>query len=144
MRTETDGKLYKHYTEVEDFWDDERWPNFRPYEFACKCCGEFYFDEWFFDAIQQLRTALGYPVTINSAHRCPKHNKAEGGSKKSRHLRLALDISTLGHRLKQMFAFAKEAGFTSFGFYGSFLHMDDRPGRRWFSKQGRKKWDFVN
>ena len=36
--------------------------------------------------LQFLRDYTGRPITINSAYRCPKHNKKVGGSKTSQHL----------------------------------------------------------
>jgi hypothetical protein len=141
MRGSDDGKLFSHYLQAP--WDTERWPNFTAEELSCPCCGEFYFDDWMFDAIQALRHTVGRAVKINSAHRCVNHNDAVGGASSSRHLRLAFDISTSNQIPKVLYDAAKQAGFTTFGFYGSFIHVDDRPGRRWYSKEGRRKWSFL-
>ena len=39
------------------------------------------------DKIQQIRKLLGCPITINSAYRCDKLNKAVGGKGTSQHLK---------------------------------------------------------
>lgn len=61
--------------------------HFSKKEFACKCgCGFDTPDPKLVDALEDLRSRLGVPLTINSACRCEKHNKSEGGSPKSQHL----------------------------------------------------------
>ena len=127
-------------------WDARRWPNFKAHEFACRHCGELYFDSRMFDRIQMVRTRLGHPLGLNSAHRCSVHNRAVGGAPHSRHLRLALDVAVSdmnADRRRRLFALCKEAGFDAFGFYATFLHVDDRKGRRWWTKKGRETWSFL-
>lgn len=61
--------------------------HFSKKEFACKCgCGFDTPDPKLIEALEDLRSRLDVPLTINSACRCEKHNKAEGGSPKSQHL----------------------------------------------------------
>ena len=79
-------------------------PNFKPSEFDCKC-GEHcdgpsaYPDRtrhlaW---TLQRIRDELGAPVSINSAYRCPAHNKSVGGASRSLHLSgMAADIAVAG------------------------------------------------
>ena len=151
MRGPGDGILFNHWTEALDLWAESRWPNFRPDEkardgrlsLACPHCGEFYFDEWMLDGLQFIRHRTSRPVSLNSGHRCRIHNLRVGGAEYSRHLRLAFDISTQGHDLAALHAAAQDWDFGAFGFYGTFLHVDDRPGRRWFTKEGRKTWNFL-
>ncbi len=143
MRGPNDGQLFKHWREATSLHDDARWPNFTFKELSCPHCDEFYFDNWMFDAIQSVRYTLGKPVKINSAHRCSIHNKHVGGAKNSRHLRLAFDISLRGLEPSRLIWAAKGAGLTTFGFYSTFLHADDRPGRRWSTKSGRKTWGLL-
>lgn len=143
MRGQDDGILFKHYEDAEHLWDEERWSDFSPKEFACSHCGEFYFDNWMFDTIQSVRNRIRRPIILNSAHRCVIHNHREGGADRSRHLRLAFDISIKKHNPETIYQAAREAGFTTFGHYKTFLHVDDRPGRRWFTKSGRKTWKFL-
>jgi len=89
---------------------------------------------------------MGRPLRINSAHRCSVHNRRLGGAPHSRHLRLALDVdvSDMDERQRRrLFALAREAGFDAFGFYATFLHMDDRPHRRWWTEKGKETWSFL-
>ena len=61
----------------------------------------------------------------------------------SQNLKLAFDISLHGLEPGNLLGAAKAAKFSSFGFYGTFLHCDTRPGRRWFSKEGKKRWSGL-
>jgi len=38
------------------------------------------------EELQVIRNVTESPITINSAYRCPAHNKAVGGAKSSQHL----------------------------------------------------------
>jgi zinc D-Ala-D-Ala carboxypeptidase len=128
-----------HYSTVP--WSKERWPNFDPIEFACSCCGEFYWDAVAFDKIQAVRTLLGKPLRINSSHRCPIHNAKVGGAPLSQHKKIAFDISIIGHDQWELLAAARAAGFTGFGFYLTFLHVDLGNAREWYnSADARKQW----
>lgn len=148
IRRPGEGMLLKHWSEASELWDFGRWPNFVPEELtpagqlslACPHCGEFYFDPWMLDGIQFIRFEVNKPVIVNSGHRCRLHNLRIGGAEYSRHLRVAWDISIRKHDPLQIYQAAADYGFSSFGFYGTFLHVDDRPGRRWFSKEGKKLW----
>lgn len=119
-----------------------RWQNFSAVELSCPCCGEYWHDPVILDAIQRVRTAIANPITINSAHRCPIHNAHVGGAALSEHKRIALDISLYGQDRMWLLKIAEESGFTTFGFYNTFLHMDLRPGRRWFGKGAVSSWKF--
>ena len=132
--------IVKHHSTMEAIWDHERWPNFPPAELSCRCCGEFFYDEESFDLIQKVRTLLGVPCNLNSGHRCAIHNARVGGAPLSSHKKMAFDISIKGHDLTKLFNAIKEAGFTTYGFYGTFIHVDKRPGRKWSSLAGRKTW----
>jgi len=121
--------------------DNWRWPNFSPEEFACRHCGELF--EWpaFMDRIQLARSDVGSSFIILSGHRCTLHNARVGGAPFSQHLKLAADISTLGHNRRILFQACKKAGFTGFGFYQNFLHIDIGPPRMWWSGEKAKiKW----
>ncbi len=136
--------LYDHWLDVPaGAW---RWGNFAPDEpnLACPCCGEFYLDPDAMDRLQHARDILARPMRINSGHRCPIHNARVGGAPMSRHkLQIAFDISLAGHDPRALLDACREAGFSTFGFYGTFLHTDTRPGRRWFTKAGRAVWQSV-
>lgn len=137
--------LFKRWQDAP--WPRDRWPNFSPVEVACRCAhdgrycaGELYWDPAFFDALQALRDDLGRSVRLNSAHRCDLRNAAVGGAPLSQHKAMAADIDLDGHHPGRLYRAAVAAGFTSFGFYRTFLHVDQRPGRRWFSQGARELW----
>ena len=93
------------------------------------------------DALQSARSALERPVRILSAHRCSLHNARVGGAPRSQHLRLAVDISLHGHDRHALHAALREAGFTGFGFYSTFIHADLGPRRSWFgNSKARDLW----
>lgn len=133
--------LYSHYSDIpDDVW---RWANFSPDEpnLACPCCGEFFLNPVAMDCLQRTRTLLGEPLTINSGHRCGVHNALVGGAPLSEHKKLALDISLRGLDRFTVYDAAKKAGFTTFGFYQTFLHADTRPGRRWYGAGAKRLWN---
>lgn len=118
--------FYKHYSGVNPaHW---QWPNFTPKEIACKGTGELLVDFASMDALQDFRGFVGVPVTINSAYRSEKHNKAVGGSPNSQHrLGKAFDIRITKSLTRDMIhKGAKKAGFNGFGDYLSFVHIDTR------------------
>ena len=111
--------------------------HFSKKEFACKCCGKFIPCPELVEKLEKFRALCGNkPLTINSACRCEKHNKAVGGSAKSQHLLgKAADVrKVLGLTIDQMAKKAEEAGFTGIGKYNSFVHVDVRPTPT--------KWDY--
>ena len=60
--------------------------NFTKNELSCKCaCKMFNYDEEFLIRLQAFRYILNMPMTITSAGRCKKHNKAVGGVDSSCH-----------------------------------------------------------
>lgn len=142
--TSTQPVLFPHFSEVN--WDPFRWPNFKPEEpnLACPCCGEFVLDEISFDYLQRARTRVGSSFRINSAHRCPIHNARVGGMPLSQHKRIAFDISILNHNFPvKVYQALRDVGFTGFGFYRTFIHVDRGPARRWFTGPGRRKWKSL-
>jgi zinc D-Ala-D-Ala carboxypeptidase len=131
--------IYAHYSEAP--WSEERWQNFSAKELACSCCGEYYHDDLSLDQLQSARSKSGRGYNINSGHRCVRHNKEVGGAAKSQHLKIAFDIALSGHDPRELETALRESGFTTFGYYGTFLHTDIRPGRIWYSNLGREKWE---
>lgn len=113
-----------------------RWPNFTPRELACKCggrhCrGEYFHDPVFLDALQGLREDMGAPLVITSGRRCAGHNAAVRGATRSQHLlRIAADISLMGHDRRKLARAAHARRFTGIGFGASFLHVDMRPAAK--------------
>ncbi len=77
--------------------------------------------------LQDLRSALGRPVIINSGYRNPGHNARVGGSPDSFHQRgMAADIVVRGLPSAKLGAVAREAGFRGIGTYSSFVHVNVR------------------
>jgi len=114
------------------------WTNFSPEEMACRHCGDQYHWPAFLDRLQAARMAVGRPFRILSAHRCALHNARVGGAPLSQHLRLAVDISVVGHERAVLLAACRTAGFTGFGFYHTFLHIDLGPPRQWWASQNAR------
>lgn len=109
-----------------------RWPNFSIKELSCNHCGDFNSQFQAVDKLQALRDSIGVPLTINSAYRCTEHNEAVGGVPDSHHVKGdAFDISIIGVDRWDLYEKAKEAGFTGFGFYKTFLHVDTGRARFW-------------
>ena len=117
---------------------DWRWPDFTQAELSCRHCGEFFVWPDFMEKLQMARHEVGRPFHILSAHRCSLHNARIGGAPLSQHLRLAADISLRGHNKQALLGACKRAGFTGFGFYSTFLHIDLGRPRHWFGGQKAK------
>jgi hypothetical protein len=86
------------------------------------------------DRLQVLRDRLGKPLIIRSAYRSAAHNRAVGGSPRSKHMDgAAFDIAMANHDPVAFEAAAREAGFLGFGFYprSGFMHIDLGPARTW-------------
>lgn len=122
--------FYTHWRDVRpDAW---RWPNFKPSEIACKGDGSLLVDPEALDKLQEVRQRLGKPMRLNSAYRSPAHNKAIGGSPNSQHLQgKAFDVALNGITRTELLKAAKAAGFTGFGQYDTFMHIDTGPARTW-------------
>ena len=118
-----------------------RWPDFLLAEMGCRHCGETYHWPAFMDALQAARDRVGRPFRVLSAHRCALHNARVGGAPRSQHLRLAVDIGLRGHDRRALHRALREAGFTGFGFYTTFIHADMGPERSWYgSTKARRQW----
>jgi hypothetical protein len=114
------------------------WPDFTPAEMACRHCGETFYWARFMQALQDARRAVGRPFHILSAHRCSLHNANIGGAPLSQHLKLAADIALYNHDRHQLYESLSNAGFTGFGFYSTFIHVDLGRKRHWFGSQKTK------
>jgi len=65
-------------------------------DFECPCCGELLLIRRFFqhiELLEKIRLDLGWPIGVNSGHRCKRHNEAVEGGKKSQHLIFATDLT---------------------------------------------------
>lgn len=123
-------------------------PNFSASEFYCKC-GE-YCDgpsphpnrtrhlAW---TLQRIRDEIGFPIRVNSAYRCPTHNKNIGGATHSKHLDgIAADIDVMGISSKQVADKVEDLMAQGsipnggLGRYKTFTHVDIRNNpARWGS-----------
>ncbi len=124
--------IYGHYSEAEENW---RWGRyFQPREIACRGDDSLLVDSKALDILYKARSMVGQPFVITSAYRSPLHNARVGGAPKSAHkLGIAFDIRLAGHDRNILLDCCRAAGFGSFGFYKTFLHVDTRQGRSWGS-----------
>lgn len=122
-----DKNLYSNFNDVREAFT-EQYPDLPDIKnFACKCCGEFYYDKKSFDGLNDLQSMLDKKLTINCGHRCTKHNKEVGGAPKSMHLAVAFDVHCPTEQ--DIFVkYAKTLGFTGIGYYNTFIHIDKRDG----------------
>ena len=120
-------------------WQFDNWPNFTLAEMACRHCGEIFIWPEFMERLQCARTLVARPFRIHSAHRCSLHNARIGGAPLSQHLTLAVDIGLVGHDPHFLYRACKTSGFTGFGFYHSFLHIDLGRKRSWYSNTKAKQ-----
>ena len=111
--------------------------NFKLKEFKCKCGCDMPLEVYeniikLASQLQFLRDYTGRPITINSAYRCPKHNKKVGGSKTSQHLlgkaaditiqslkpaevfMIIEDLIDMGHMLQGGLGLYEKKGFTHY------------------------------
>jgi len=83
--------------------------HFKDSELACKHCGRNLVTKTLLEALEAFRSAVGKPVTVNSAYRCPEHNKAVGGAPNSQHvLGQAADVSVKGKTPSELEAIARK------------------------------------
>lgn len=128
---------------ISDAWQPGRWPNFSFAEMACRHCGEGYIWPEFLDRLQNLRSDMKAPLHILSGHRCALHNAHVGGAPLSQHLKLAADINLRDLNRFRLRDAAERNGFTGFGFYATFLHIDLGRPRHWVgSEKARKLWQL--
>ena len=135
-----------------------RWRYITPREVACKGTGAVRIDTVALDMMTEVREELGLPFLFSSIYRSPLHNARVGGAPLSRHkLSDAFDVKIfnpatdgryhrLGGRVRaearrllprwRLYEVARGVGFTGFGFYRTFLHIDRGPRREW----GRNNW----
>jgi len=108
--------------------------NFSDKELSCSHCGENKFDQKTLDALQELREAIGKPIKLSSAYRCPAYNNTVSGSGKSgpHTTGCAVDILCSGKGAHEILTFAmirssiwKGIGVSQKGEHKSrFLHLD--------------------
>jgi len=105
---------------------DPRWVNFNPEEFKCSCCGRLEVHSDLVDLLQKAREDLGFPITINSAYRCPTHNDnvSSTGLAGPHTTAKACDIhvSNSQHRKELIDYFSNKV--TGLGIAKTFIHID--------------------
>lgn len=119
--------------------------NFNVAEFACHgsgCCSKVQIDEQLVKYLQKIRDHFKAPVTINSAYRCPTHNKRIGGATNSYHTYgMAADIIVKGVAPAEVAKYAESIGIKGIGLYetakdGYFVHVDTRANKSFWYGQG--------
>ena len=118
--------------------------NFTAEELCCPCCSLLNIKQNSLTKLQILRDRLGYPLHINSACRCVKHNKEVGGAVKSSHIctidnaSSAFDVAVNSDSERfNIIRIAIDLGFHRIGVYKSFIHLDDDITKRpaiWYGK----------
>lgn len=110
-------------------------PHFTAEELRCKCgCGMLPRMESV-QRLERLRVRCGFPFTVTSGARCPKHNlevatTGEGGPHTKGQ---AFDIAIAGAQALELVDHAREEGFTGIGVKQKgphqerIIHLDDLP-----------------
>ena len=119
-------------------WQED-WCNFKPDEFRCSCCNRLEIASELIDMLQTAREALGVPLTLTSAYRCPDHNSKIKGSSRSQHLLgKAADITIQSLKPAEVFVIIEdlidmgELLQGGVGAYDTFTHYDIRRTKaRW-------------
>ena len=105
--------------------------NFKANEFTCRCgCGTNRVSKILVDKLQQARTAAGIPFIINSACRCPNHNRSVSNSTASDHIAdsnnlcFGVDIMCIESRSRfTIYRALMQVGLNRFGFHDRFIHV---------------------
>jgi len=94
---------------------------------VCRCgCGFFVPNDTLIKRLTAARIIAGVPFIINRGCSCKTHNKKEGGSDTSGHLKgEAVDIKVIDSRSRFKIVQALlNAGFTRIGIGKDFIHAD--------------------
>lgn len=109
---------------------------FSDVELTCHCCGQYPddgMDENLLNLLDDIREAVGGPVEVSCAYRCPAHNAEVGGVPNSQHvLGKAADIIVPdGWTVDELADLASQLNADGIGRYydDGFVHVDVRDGR---------------
>lgn len=121
--------FYQHWQAVPiEAWP---WKHFTAQEIASHGDGSILVVPTALDRLEALRDRLGRQLVILSAYRDPLHNARVGGAPLSQHKRgVAFDIWLDGDR-EELLIRARACGFTGYGIYRTFTHIDCGPARQW-------------
>ena len=102
-------------------------------EMACHCCGclpDGGIDPRLESLLDAMREAVGGPLVLSCAYRCPAHNREVGGVENSFHTQgTAADVQCPdGMSVEELAAIAEECGADGIGKYYNrlFVHVDVR------------------
>lgn len=104
--------------------------HFTNQELACHHCGHNSTVKELVDMLEAVRAAVGKPVIVNDAYRCPTHNAEVKGALKSWHLLgMAADIQVEGMSARELESIARTV--PSVGGIGrddkaNYVHVDVR------------------
>ena len=106
-------------------WQED-WCNFKPDEFRCSCCNRLEIASELIDMLQTAREALGVPLTLTSAYRCPDHNsKVSSTGLSGPHTTgysVDIHVSNSQHRKQLISYFADKV--SGLGIAKTFIHID--------------------
>lgn len=105
-------------------------------DFQCRCgCGFAAVDVDLLAVLTDVRTHFDKPLKINSACRCPAHNKAVGGEDKSQHMNgMAADFVVVGVSPAKVYQYLTGLYPDQYGIglYKTWVHVDVRNDKaRW-------------
>lgn len=98
--------------------------HFEVTELACHHCGCAYVHRELLAALEALRDALGAPVPLLDAYRCPIHNRDVGGAKDSMHMEGLAADPAISATVGQVYAVQRFSGIGDKG--GIVRHVDVR------------------
>ena len=99
-------------------------------ELTCQCgCEAIEFDLTFLATLNAIREECGFPFTLSSAYRCPKHPIEARKTKPGAHSSgKAVDIACSGERALEVIRVAQKHGIQRIGIQqkgsGRFIHLD--------------------
>lgn len=100
------------------------YPNFSEREFQCSHTSECRMHPDFMEALQNVRSSVGFPLVISSGYRSPTHPVERIKSTKGEHtLGLAADVRVFGEQALAVMDAAFAEGFRRFGFAQSGYHQ---------------------